>query len=95
MAKIEREVKHSLGIDGAKKAVQSILDKLQKEHGSLISKIDWNADKTVADIAGTGFKGKFCVSDDCMKLNLDLGLLVSAFKGKIEQEIDEQIKDIK
>ncbi|MBS7380475.1 MAG: polyhydroxyalkanoic acid system family protein [Bradymonadales bacterium] len=95
MASIKREIKHTLGLEGGKKAVDGLLDKLKAEYGSIFSDIKWNADHTAADISGKGFKGNFCVTEDCMKLNIELGLLVSAFKGKIEQEIDNQIKDIK
>lgn len=95
MAKIEKVIKHSLGLEGAKSAVNSLLTKLQSNYGSLLGDIKWNDDKTAADISGKGFKGNFCVTEDCMKLNIELGLLASAFKGKIEQEIDEQTKDIK
>lgn len=95
MATIKREIKHSLGLDGGKKAVDDLLVKLKAEYGSVLNDVKWNADHTVADLSGKGFKGNFLVTDDTMKLNIELGLLVSAFKGKIEQEIDNQIKDIK
>ncbi len=95
MATIKREIHHSLGLEGGKNAVNDLLGKLQSNYGSLISDIKWNDDKTSADLSGKGFKGNFCITEDCMKLNIELGLLTSAFKGTIEKEIDNQIKDIK
>ena len=95
MAKIEREIKHSLGLEGAKAAVQKIVEKLQQNYGSLLSDFKWNEDKTAADLAGKGFKGNFRVGEDNIKLHVELGMLASAFKGKIESQIDEELKDIK
>ena len=95
MAKIEREIQHSLGLDGAKTAANTLLEKLQSSYGSVLGDISWNDDKTAADIKGKGFTCKFCVTDTCLKINIELGLLASAFKGKIEQEIDAQAKNFK
>ncbi len=94
MAKIEREIKHSLGLDGAKAAVSTLADKLQEKFGSLVSEIKWNDDKTAADIKGKGFTGKLNVSDADVKIVMELGLLTSPFKGRIEEEIDNYTKDL-
>ena len=89
MAKIERTINHSLGLEQAKVAVGALADKLQASFGSFISEVKWNADKTSAEVKGKGFDGNFKVSDKDVKLVMNLGLLTSAFKGKIEQEIDK------
>lgn len=89
MAKIEREFKHSFGLEGGKKIVSALAEKLQANFGSFISNVEWNADKTAADVKGKGFDGNFVVSEDSVKMVMNLGLLTSAFKGKIESEIDK------
>lgn len=89
MAKIEREIKHSFGLEGGKKLVSALAAKLQDNFGSFIKKVDWNEDKTAAKIDGKGFDGSFQVSESDVKLVMNLGLLTSAFKGKIEDEIDK------
>ena len=89
MAKIEREISHNFGMEGGKKIVAALADKLQSNFGSLIKSIDWNADKTAATVKGTGFDGNFKLTDSSVKMVMNLGLLTSPFKGKIEEEIDK------
>lgn len=89
MAKIERVIKHSFGLEGGKKLVSALATKLMENFGRFVKKVDWNEDKTSAKVEGTGFDGSFQVSESDVKLVLNLGLLTSALKGKIENEIDK------
>ena len=89
MAKIEREIKHCFGLEGGKKIIGALSDKLQSNFKSLITSIDWNADKTAAVVKGKGFDGNFNLTDSSVKMVLNLGLATSLFKGKIEEEIDK------
>ena len=89
MAKIEREISHNFGFDGGKKIISALAEKLQSNFGSFIKSIDWNADKTAATVNGKGFDGNFNLTDSKVKMVLNLGLLTSPFKGKIEEEIDK------
>jgi putative polyhydroxyalkanoate system protein len=95
MATINREIKHSLGLDGAKAVVGGLVKKIEDNYGSLISDIKWNDDKTAADVKGKGFSGNFALTADTVKINIELGFLTSPFKGKIEEEIDKQVADLK
>ena len=94
MAKIEREIPNPFGIDGAKPKIAALIEKLQASYGSILSDVKWNDDKTAADVSGKGFKGNFSVTDNAIKVAVDLGLAASLFKGKIESEIDEKLKDL-
>lgn len=89
MAKIERKLDHNFGLEGGKKIVAALADELQKNFGSFISKVEWNADKTAADVKGKGFDGSFKVTDKNVEMVMNLGLLTTPFKGKIEQAIDK------
>ncbi len=89
MAKIERTINHNLGLDGAKNVVAVLAKKLQDSFGSFVKDVQWSDDKTSATVKGSGFDGNFKVSDKDVKLEMNLGLLTSAFKGKIESEIDK------
>ncbi|MBQ9396420.1 MAG: polyhydroxyalkanoic acid system family protein [Proteobacteria bacterium] len=89
MAKIEREIKHNFGLDGGKKIVGALAEKLEANFKSFISSIKWNDDRTAATVKGTGFDGNFTLTDSSVKLVMNLGLLASPFKGKIEEEIDK------
>lgn len=95
MAKIEREIKHTMSLDDAKKTVAGLVDGVAKQYPSIVGDIKWNDDKTAAKVSGKGFKGDFCVDDKCIKLNVELGLVVSAFKGTVEKMIDEKLDNIK
>jgi putative polyhydroxyalkanoate system protein len=93
MAKIEREIPNPFGVEGAKPKIAAIIEKLQASYGSVLGDVKWNDDKTAADLSGKGFKGNFAVTDKAIKIAVDLGLAASLFKGKIESEIDEKLKD--
>lgn len=95
MAKIEREVKHTMALDDAKKTVAVMVDGVLKQHSAFVTDVKWNDDKTAAKVSGKGFKGDFCVDDKCIKLNVELGLVASAFKGTVEKMIDEKLAEIK
>ena len=89
MAKIEREIQHNFGLDGGKKIVAALAEKLQNNFKSFINSIDWNEDKTAATVNGKGFDGNFSLTDSSVKLVMNLGFFTSPFKGKIEEEIDK------
>lgn len=89
MAKIEREIKHCFGLEGGKKVIGALADKLQSNFKSLITSIDWNADRTAAVVKGKGFDGNFNLTDSSVKMVLNLGLATSLLKGRIEEEIDK------
>ena len=93
MAKIEREIPNPFGLEAAKPKIVAFIEKLQASYGSLLSDVKWNDDKTVADVSGKGFKGNFSLSESAIKVAVDLGLAASIFKGKIESEIDEKLKE--
>lgn len=94
MATIEREIEHKMELDAAKSAVLNIVEKLEANFGKLIKEIKWNEDKTAANVSGSGFKGNFNVDDKNVKIFIELGLLTSPFKGKVESEIDKYTAEL-
>ena len=93
MAKIEREIPNPFGLEGAKPKIAAMIEKLQASYGSIFGDVKWNDDKTSADLSGKGFKGNFALTENAIKVAVDLGLAASLFKGKIESEIDEKLKE--
>lgn len=89
MAKIEREFSHSFGLEGGKKIVGALAEKLQSNFKAFITSVDWNDDKTAATVKGKGFDGNFSLTDSSVKMVMNLGFATSLFKGKIEEEIDK------
>lgn len=94
MAKIDREFKNPVGLEAAKTKIAEILDNIQKDYGKFISEIKWNDDKTSADVKGKMFSGKFTVSEEKIHVQVELGLLASAMKGTIEENIAKEIEKI-
>ena len=94
MAKVERDIQHNLGLEGGKAKVKEITDMLMSKFGSFIKDIKWNDDKTAASVDGKGFSGNFSVTDTNCKILIELGLLMSPFKGKVETVIDDYVKDM-
>ena len=58
MASIKREIKHTLGLEGGKKAVDGLLDKLKAEYGSIFS--DRSACSPYVAIAPYGLGLRLC-----------------------------------
>ena len=94
MAKIDREFPNPLGLEGAKAKIGPLLDNLQAKYSTFITKVDWNEDKTAAKLEGKGLSGNFSLAEDKIHVVLDLGLSLSLFKGKIEDEIASRVGDL-
>lgn len=82
MADISLERKHALGLKKAKAAAQKVADDLS-EHFDLASAWDGN----VLSFKRAGVSGALQVSKDKVSVDIKLGLLLSAFKPKIEERI--------
>lgn len=94
MATIDRTIEHKMSLDEAKKAAGKIVESLEVKFSRLIKKISWNDDKTTANVTGSGFKGNVNVDETNVKIFIELGLLTSPFKGRVEEEIDKYAKDL-
>ena len=92
MADISIAHKHGLTLDEAKTKTESIVDDVLADFPSLIDKINWNGDKTRADLKGKGFSGLFAVTDEAMKIDIDLKFFAKPFKSKVEEKIQNRIE---
>ena len=95
MAKIEKTIKHHMSLEDAKSKASGLIDMLESKYPSIIDTIEWNDDKTAASLKGKVFKGDFNINDEDLAIKIELGFLASPFKGKIESELEEQLKDFK
>lgn len=86
MADINIRKSHGLDKDAAKAKVHQIVDELE-----YVDKATWNGAGTKADVKGKGFKGDIEVTDTDLVVNIKLGLLAKALKGKIEEQINKRI----
>jgi putative polyhydroxyalkanoate system protein len=82
MADINLKRKHTLGLKKAKVAAQKVADDLA-EHFDVKSEWDGNELR----FSRSGVNGVLEVSKDSVEVNAKLGMLLSAFKPKIEEQI--------
>lgn len=81
MADIDITHNHSIGKEAAKQKADGILQSLGSQYGI---KGAWSGD--VFNI-NKPVEGKFTVTDTSVRVELTLGFMMRAIKGKIEQEV--------
>ncbi|MEC9399802.1 MAG: polyhydroxyalkanoic acid system family protein [Myxococcota bacterium] len=91
MADISIAHQHGLSLDEAKEKTNQIVSDVQDEFPDLINTIQWNGDKTRADVKGKGFAGLFKVDDSKMSIDIDLSFFAKPFKGKVQEKIQSRI----
>lgn len=84
MAEIHLRRKHTIGIRKAKVAAQKVADDLAQEFGMESA---WDGD--VLRFSRHGVDGALTVAKDEVVLNAKLGLVLSAFKTRIERHIND------
>ena len=82
MATIVVRRQHDLGIAKAKKLAQSMAVRLKGDFGG---SFEWNGD--VLRFERTGASGSLAVTRDNVQVHVDLGLLLSPLRPRIEREI--------
>jgi putative polyhydroxyalkanoate system protein len=92
MADISLSKKHGMELSEAQAKVNDIISAIEDEFGNLVSDISWNSDKTVADLKGKGFTGKFRVDEQEVGIDVSLKLFAKPLKGKVEGKIKEKME---
>ncbi|WP_339487020.1 polyhydroxyalkanoic acid system family protein [Pseudomonas sp. EL_65y_Pfl2_R95] len=87
MAKIDIQRPHSLGRDGAREKAEYLAERLSNEYGV---RYQWKGD--VLEFKRSGADGRIEVGEDQVRVQLSLGLMLSALSGTIKREI-EQVLD--
>lgn len=84
MAKIHLQRPHALGHEGARAAVQRIADEMAESYHLQSS---WQGD--VLSFSRAGVSGTLAVHDAEIVLDAELGMLLSAFKPRIEEQLQK------
>lgn len=84
MAEIHMRRRHTIGVRKAKVAVQKLADDLSQEYGM---ESEW--DGNVLRFSRKGVDGALTVARDEVVLDAKLGLVLSAFKSRIEGQIND------
>ena len=82
MATIEVKRAHTLGLKKARAAAQRVAEEMEREFGM---SSEW--DGNTLRFSRTGVSGELVVQKGHVELNANLGVLLSAFKGRIEETI--------
>ena len=86
MARITVERTQSLGKEGARAKADKLAQKLQEQYGLEPS---WSGD--TLNLKRSGVKGTVLVADDLLRIDVELGLLMSAMSGTIKSEIEKAL----
>ncbi|WP_338848895.1 polyhydroxyalkanoic acid system family protein [Massilia sp. W12] len=89
MADISYTVDHTLSHDEALKAAQKVADDLAREYEL---SCEWDGD--VLNFSRSGVKGNLTVTPDQACIEIKLGFLLSAFSGKIEEQVSKNMRKV-
>lgn len=90
MPKLEINQKHSVTAAEAKAKLSALSQELSEKYG-LASK--WHSD-TEAKVERTGATGTIKIEPANINVKLDLALMLSPIKGKVEEKIREELKKL-
>ena len=84
MSRIRVERSHSLGREAAREKAERLVERLASEYDV---RYRWNGD--TLEFKRSGADGRIDVRDDSVRVQLSLGLLLSAMSSSIKREIEE------
>ena len=88
MPKIEVSQSHALELAEVKTRMEGVQAELTEKHGLAFS---WEGDRLLR-VSGKGVKGNIRIEDSLVRVDLDLSMLLTPFKGKIESRLREQLR---
>lgn len=86
MADISLSRRHALGIDGARRAADTVAARLAAEYGVRSA---WAGD--VLAVRGRGVTGELRISPDTVIVSARLSALARAFRGALTREIEREL----
>ena len=86
MADVESTKAHGKSLEEARKTAEQIADELKSKYN-----LDGTWQGNTLKFAGSGVKGQLEVDDTEVRVSISLGMLLKAFKGKIQGEIDKNL----
>ncbi|MCU1740136.1 MULTISPECIES: polyhydroxyalkanoic acid system family protein [unclassified Pseudomonas] len=86
MARISVERAHGLGKAGAREKADQLAQKLAGQYGL---EPQWSGD--TLNLKRSGVKGAVHVSEETIRIEVELGLLMSAMSGTIKAEIEKAL----
>lgn len=93
MADIHIHRAHQLGLAGARKTAWTWAEAAEEKFGMECTVIE-GEDGDVVEFTRSGIDGRLVVSADSFDLTARLGLLIGAFRGRIESEIEANLDSL-
>lgn len=90
MSDIRIHRSHSLGLDRAREVAWAWAEEVERKFDMDCTVLEGETSDTV-QFTRSGVKGQMIVAADHFDLSAKLGLLLGAFKGTIEQEIQKEL----
>lgn len=87
MASISITRNHQLGLEGARRVSQKVVDKLAEKFG--LSSDGWQGNSLA--FSRPGVDGKVRISDSLVEVSIELGFMFAGFAGAIEQQLAASI----
>ena len=86
MAHISVERTHSLGLEAAREKARPLVEKLAGKYGLTP---EWSGD--TVKLKRSGVNGTLAIGEKTIKVDVKLGLLMSAMSGMIQAEIERSL----
>ena len=86
MARISVERTHSMGLEAAREKARPLVEKLASQYGLTPT---WAGD--TVKLKRSGVNGTLLISDNNVKVDVELGLLMSTMSGTIKSEIEKAL----
>jgi putative polyhydroxyalkanoate system protein len=88
MPKINLSQRHSMDPVVLREKVRAVEGKIREKYGAAT---EWIDERTVT-VAGPGVRGTMVVRDESVDIDLDLGFMLSPFRGKIEEGLARELQ---
>lgn len=80
---------HSMPREELRETARALANRLESQHGM---RARWQGEDVVA-ITGSGVEGRLSIDDRQVEVDVRLGLLASAFQGRLRAEIQRYLDD--
>ena len=89
MARINVERAHNLGLEAAREKAQPLVEKLAGQYGLTPT---WQGD--TVKLKRSGVNGTLEIGEKTVKVDVELGMLMSAMSGMIQSEIERSLDKV-
>ncbi|MCA9074615.1 MAG: polyhydroxyalkanoic acid system family protein [Planctomycetaceae bacterium] len=93
MSEMKFAVKHDRTLQEARDVLEKTIADAQFKFGFMIDKVEWNADRTQADVTAKGAEIKAWVDPTEVHLTLDIPMLNKFLGGPIVQNLKGLVED--